>query len=53
MNEELKLEVEEEKCMCGAPAGDLYPCPYQEDVNGLEVMCNCCKDCRQACLDDI
>jgi hypothetical protein len=30
-----------------------HPCPYDEDVNDMKVMCRCCRACEQECCDDI
>ncbi len=34
-------------------AAPLHECPYQSEINDKTVMCNCCRDCTQECMDDI
>jgi hypothetical protein len=35
------------------PAIPEEPCPYALDVNGEEVLCDCCQYCRDECAMDI
>jgi len=45
---------DDEKCKCGADADQDHTCPYREELNGdSETLCNCCENCRRACLMDI
>jgi len=42
------------KCRCGAVGEPEHSCPYDEDVNNdPNSICNCCKQCTEACADDI
>lgn len=58
MTTEISVEINSENnnliiCdKCGKPGEEDY-CPYQEDVNNEQVVCNCCTQCRQECRDDI
>jgi hypothetical protein len=46
-------EESKPKCDCGAPGLRSHLCPYQDDVNEVEKMCNCCTRCTADCSDDI
>lgn len=37
---------------CGQP-GEWDICPYAQDVEGKEEICDCCDDCRTECAADI
>lgn len=34
----------------GAPP---HACPYEAEVNGVEMICRCCADCANTCADDV
>jgi len=39
---------------CGnAPAEPEHPCPYAEDILGEDILCTCCDECSQNCMDAI
>jgi len=40
------------KCKCGDEAGSGL-CPFADEINGDEIECNCCDDCRHQCAMDI
>jgi hypothetical protein len=50
-----KEDYDDDNCCegCTAQGGEEHPCPYDEDVNGREVMCNCCTNCTNDCAEDI
>lgn len=29
------------------------PCPFDEEINGIEKLCDCCEDCKYQCQLDI
>lgn len=44
-------DPEPEGCTC--PSEFLDFCPYEMDVNGQEIECDCCPACSQRCADEI
>lgn len=35
-------------------AQDPHPCPYRVEIDeDEESLCNCCKECREKCADNI
>jgi len=38
---------------CEAGKGEYGTCPYEEEINDNKTTCNCCKECRQECVDDV
>lgn len=34
-------------------AGESAECPYQKEINGEVVYCDCCQSCTQDCVDSI
>ena len=41
------------KCSCGAVGGPEQVCPYNDEIHGVQTMCNCCAECTQNCANDI
>lgn len=45
------------KCTCesckNAPAEEPHTCPYAEEHDDYETLCNCCGYCTGQCSDDI
>ncbi len=41
------------KCKCGNDPQELHTCPYAEEINGDDTLCNCCNSCVSNCCDDI
>lgn len=37
------------KCSCGQPGEEDHTCPYAEEINGSDALCNCCSDCQYEC----
>ena len=37
---------------CQGPPGELTPCPYAEELYGEDKPCNCCDECRRACVEE-
>lgn len=35
------------------PAEEEDACPYHKDIYDIEVLCNCCDECRWECMQDI
>lgn len=38
---------------CGSTDGVTDFCPYDQDVNNTNKLCNCCENCRHECAMDI
>jgi hypothetical protein len=41
------------QCTCSANPYDYAPCPYDLEVEGEEIECNCCLSCRERCAENI
>lgn len=39
-------------CKCGK-IGDYDVCPYDQEIRGIDVECECCEDCRNLCCQEI
>jgi hypothetical protein len=46
-------EMDAEGCTCEFGDGAEKLCPYQLAVNNLKVVCDCCEDCENNCLNSI
>jgi hypothetical protein len=42
-----------EDCTCEANPYEYLPCPYNREVEGEEIECNCCETCRERCAQNI
>ena len=38
---------------CTEPGRELHLCPYQNDVNESDRLCNCCMGCSVECANDV
>lgn len=47
--ERLASIPKERTCACGNPPVEDHTCPYAEEINGDDRLCDCCDDCRRAC----
>jgi hypothetical protein len=41
------------RCTCSADPYDYAPCPYDLEIEGEEIECNCCTSCRERCAENI
>lgn len=48
-----EVEPTPKKGICKEGTFVWHVCPYDEDVHGELNYCFCCKDCTQACANDI
>ena len=40
-------------CPCRDESYDYAPCPYDLAIEGEEIECNCCLNCRERCAENI